>query len=100
MDSRLPHSPECVPSCQSKGCRKAAIRRSLCLGKATLTTTYCHQHYADFRRLLAAQGREFGGGRRQLEDGTSYLTWRRDLGRTDSRSARYFYASRRGYHSY
>lgn len=97
MFSKLPHRLRCVPKCSSKDCDKVASEYSLCLGKATLTTTYCHQHYAEFRLLLARQGKEFGGGRRELEDGSVRFSW------TDRRrkgDARLFYASRRGFHSY
>lgn len=97
MTSRLPHHPDAYLKCQTSGCSKGAEERRWVSGKATLTTTYCHQHFTEFVRLVTWQRNEFGGGRREYEDGTSRLRW------TDRRgkgNARYFYASKRGYHSY
>jgi hypothetical protein len=82
--------------CQATGCQRQTRARVRELGRLNLVVTYCTQHLREYERLVRRQGLEFGGAYVRLADGQSYPRWRSK----EKGAQRFFYASKKGFHSY
>lgn len=75
-----PSSPE--QKCSVKDCSLMSLQRLVRFGRRAMPTNLCWYHVRELERLMKAQGKDWGG----------------DGGRVGE--ARFFYASKRGFHSY